>query len=229
MIKFENFHSDVNGNGGIGPINLEIRQGDIVAVIGRSGIGKTTLLRNIMMRSGELLSDKTRREKSSLIVSYLPQRPHLYSNITAQKFIDEVLRHQNSGEIDWLISHFQFQGKLGRKIHQLSGGELQRLLLICLIFRGSDLLLLDEPFAPLDYFLRVRLVELMNKKQTYSCVGSTIIVTHDVELALDCADKIICVRSKKNASEIKIIPNLIGNSMVEKTKMVKSILDYAFS
>ncbi|KIL48373.1 putative bacteriocin export ABC transporter [Jeotgalibacillus campisalis] len=150
-------------------INLSIERGEMVAIIGKSGKGKTTLL-NIMglitpQNKGELsvwgqknpsLNSKTtmmlRREK----IGYLFQNFGLVEDETVEWNLNLALEYKKlnkkskAEKISLLLEEFNLPHLANKKIYQLSGGEQQRIAIIRLILQGSSLILADEPTASLD-------------------------------------------------------------------------------
>ena len=169
-------------------LNLSIKKNKITVILGRSGCGKTTLLRLIAGLEGVSLGEIKFKEQAK--IGFVFQEPRLmpflnvYENIVfaLKKFeIDEV-------KIDRLIlmiglSDFKFAA-----VSQLSGGMSSRVSLARVLAYEANLILMDEPFAALDAFTRASMQAEILKLQA----GKTIIfVTHNVDEALYLADEII--------------------------------------
>lgn len=154
--------------------SLRIFPGEIYAVIGGNGSGKSTLLKVIcgMLRqtSGRV---KLRR---GLVPVYLPQNPcMLFTQDTAgQEAPAEYLERFGLAELS------------GRDPLDLSGGERQRLALAKLLSGKPELLLLDEPTKGMDAASKQELSGLLRSVAADGC--AVLLVTHDTELAADCAD-----------------------------------------
>ena len=154
--------------------SLRIFPGEIYAVIGGNGSGKSTLLKVIcgMLRqtSGRV---KLRR---GLVPAYLPQNPcMLFTQGTAgQEAPAEYLERFGLAELS------------GRDPLDLSGGERQRLALAKLLSESPELLLLDEPTKGMDAASKQELSRLLRDIAADGC--AVLLVTHDTELAADCAD-----------------------------------------
>ena len=155
-------------------VSLRIFPGEIYAVIGGNGSGKSTLLKVIcgMLRqtSGRV---KLRR---GLVPAYLPQNPcMLFTQDTAgQEAPAEYLERFGLAELS------------GRDPLDLSGGERQRLALAKLLSGKPELLLLDEPTKGMDAASKQELSGLLRSVAADGC--AVLLVTHDTELAADCAD-----------------------------------------
>ncbi|MBE3596969.1 MAG: ABC transporter ATP-binding protein [Hydrogenibacillus sp.] len=185
--------------------NLTVRQGEIVAVTGASGRGKTTLLRLIAglerPSRGTIELDGVRLSAPNAVVP--PERrgvgmvfqdyalfPHLtvYDNIGFGLF--RWSKDRRHGRIREMIRLVRLDGLEGRYPHELSGGQQQRVALARTLAPAPKLVLLDEPFSNLDPDLKAELIAdvraLLRAVQT-----TALIVTHDREDALTVADRMV--------------------------------------
>jgi iron(III) transport system ATP-binding protein len=190
-------------------VDLQVRRGELVAVLGPSGCGKTTLLRAIAghlpLRSGvisvgeRMLSTaghRVRPEKRG--VGWVPQEASLFPHLSVRENIAYGLRSgaAQRDRVDELTQLVGLTGLLDRAPHQLSGGQGQRVALARALAPRPDLLLLDEPFAALDRklraALRVDVARLLRDQHT-----TALLVTHDQEEALTLADRVLVLRDGK--------------------------------
>ena len=185
-------------------VNLIIKnEGEIISLLGPSGIGKTTILRSIAglqkLESGKIiLKNKTisspefnlEPEKRNIALSF--QDNSLFPNYTV---IDNInfgsKRNLNKNfkyKSEDLIEILKLQGLSHKFPHQISAGEAQRVSLARSLMSKPDLLLLDEPFSNIDQSLKDELQRDIKKilKETNM---TTIIVTHDSYEAFYLADK----------------------------------------
>lgn len=185
-------------------ISFEVGEGEIVAIIGPSGSGKTTILNLI---SG-LLKPTTGTIEVNGKIGYMFQRDHLfewrtiYRNVILSLEIQNKLTTENIGGVLRMLKTYGLWEFRNSKPSELSGGMRQRVALIRTLATSPDLLLLDEPFAALDYQTKLLVSEDMyriikNEKKT------TIMVTHDLSEAIAMSDRII-VLSDRPAEIIKI-------------------------
>lgn len=186
-------------------IHLKVRKGEIIAITGPSGCGKSTMLNLI---SGlEKATDGLVRVNGD--IGYMFQRDHLLEHRTVfkniilgleiikedknEKFINEVNRMLKSYGLDEFKNHYP---------KELSGGMRQRVALIRTLAVNPDILLLDEPFASLDYQTKIKVIDdiyqIIRKERK-----TAIIVTHDISEAISIADKVI-VMSKRPSSIKKV-------------------------
>ena len=185
-------------------VNLKIEnQGEIVSLLGPSGVGKTTILRTIAglqkLNSGEIFlknklisSDKTHIEPEKRNVALSFQDNSLFPNY---KVIDNInfgkKRTNGSGsiiDVNEIIKLLHIEPILEKFPHQISAGEAQRVSLARSLMSKPDLLLLDEPFSNIDQSLKDE-IQVSVKKLLKRINLTTIIVTHDSYEAFSMADK----------------------------------------
>jgi len=151
-------------------INFSIYSGDRIAVIGRNGTGKTTMINILLGRDTDFSGEVNLKTN----IGYLPQ----YYNYQSEKTVEEFLTEKtyNYGEFLKLMKKFGFEiNFLDRKIANCSGGEQTKLQLIRLLAAQKvDLLILDEPTNHLDLETRDWLASFLNDFE-----GSVIIISHD--------------------------------------------------
>lgn len=167
---------------------LTVRKGEFVALLGRSGTGKTTLLR-ILAGLEDATSGHLRITPRSSVVF---QEPRL---IQAQRvWKNVVLSTSRSDAVYRRALEALTEVGLGEKVRawpkSLSGGEAQRVGLARALFRSPELLLLDEPFGALDAFTRRTAQDLVTTLWQEHQVG-VLLVTHDIEEAVLLADRIV--------------------------------------
>ena len=185
-------------------VNLKIEnQGEIVSLLGPSGVGKTTILRTIAglqkLSSGEIFlksklisSDKTHIEPEKRNIALSFQDNSLFPNY---KVIDNInfgkKRANGSGsiiDVNEIIKLLHIEPILEKFPHQISAGEAQRVSLARSLMSKPDLLLLDEPFSNIDQSLKEE-IQVSVKKLLKRIKLTTIIVTHDSYEAFSIADK----------------------------------------
>jgi ABC-type nitrate/sulfonate/bicarbonate transport system ATPase subunit len=206
-------------------ISLEINKNDFVCVLGKSGCGKTTLLRIIAGldpgTSGEVKLDGNVIEGPHFSRCLVFQELNLYPWLTARENISLGLdirgdKKNKNKRIDQYIRLIGLKEEADRKPKQLSGGEQQRVALARALINKPDVLLLDEPFGKLDPAIRTELQdELLRIWQEERC--TVVFVTHDVEEAVYLATRLV-VMSKKPGRIQKTLNNPLGHPRVRTEK-----------
>ena len=182
--------------------SIDVNEGEIVTVLGDSGVGKTTLFRAI--NGLEKVSSGYIRLEGNLLSSafyHIPaeKRPigtifqdyALFPHLTVEKNIFYGLKKKYYDDffVKEVLGLLRVEGFLNRYIDQLSGGQKQRVSLARALVRKPKLLLMDEPFSNLDKNLRLQIRREL--KKTLIEIGSTVLlITHDPEEALSLSDKI---------------------------------------
>jgi len=185
-------------------VNLKIEnQGEIISLLGPSGIGKTTILRTLaglqklnsgkIFLKGKLISSKDihiEPEKRNIALSF--QDNSLFPNYTVIENINFGKKRANgngsSVDVKEIISILHIEPILEKYPHQISAGEAQRVSLARSLMSKPDLLLLDEPFSNIDQSLKEE-IQVSVKKLLKRIKLTTIIVTHDSYEAFSMADK----------------------------------------
>lgn len=200
------------GNFVVGPINLQIGRGEIVALIGPSGCGKTTLLRAIagMLESqgdiwvdGENISTLPIETRPTALVS---QTPVLFEGMSVRENVafglDDVRVSQAKRDdiIDIAMVNLDIFGLAERAADTLSGGQMQRVALARTLVRNPKVLLLDEPLSSVEPSLR-RGIRTDIVTQVRRGGITTLYVTHDLDEAFAVADRVIMM---SNGSLIQI-------------------------
>jgi zinc transport system ATP-binding protein len=172
-------------------VDLEVGAGEIVTVIGPNGAGKTTLVRLLLgleaADSGETL------RRPGLIVGYAPQRFAIDPAIplTAARFVAlgaQLDREAIAGALAEVGA-----GELAeRQLAELSGGELQRVILARALARLPGLLVLDEPLRGVDYAGAAELYALIARVRTLHNLG-VLLVSHDLHVVMAQSDRVVCL------------------------------------
>ena len=164
-------------------INFGLKKGSVVAILGASGVGKTTLLNVIAKRipvlSGEVTGDYGK-------VSYVFQEDRLVPNLTVEQNIRLVNKFADT---EGTLKELGLTEAKNLYPKQLSKGMAKRVSLARALSYKGDIMLLDEPFSNLDIAVKLKSEELFKtvaEKENLTAV----LVTHDVEEAIFVADEI---------------------------------------
>ena len=177
MLKIKNITKDYGNVKVLDGFSMDCPDTGIVALMGSSGIGKTTLF-NII--AGIEQADSGEIESTFKKISYKFQEPRLLSWLTARENMEAVLPADRRNEaIKWLDA-VELSDSSDKYPHELSGGMQQRVALARALAYQGDLLLLDEPFSAVDSDTKHILIDLTKE---YSKNHAVIIVTHDISEA----------------------------------------------
>ncbi|CAB9541675.1 hypothetical protein [uncultured Gammaproteobacteria bacterium] len=212
MLVVRNLFIQYQGNQVLQGFDLELAQGDIFALLGDSGSGKSSALHFIagldeahngsVVLDGKLLSDNGQHQtpSESRGVGMVFQDYALFPHMNVEKNIAFGIDHQSKREqqirVKELLSLVDLTGIEKKYSHQLSGGEQQRVALARALAPEPKLLLLDESFSSLDQKHRETLAkqvrDVLKKTNT-----TTILVTHDKAEAVAFSDRYGTIENQK--------------------------------
>ena len=170
--------------------SLELKKGEILAVMGPSGYGKTTLLRLV---AGLLKPQKGEIENTFEKTAYAFQESRLFPWLTVKENLLAVMGDKDENAKETVLECLELvelSDALDKYPSELSGGMKSRASLARALAFGGDLFLFDEPFAALDEDLRHSLAEKI-KEYIQTRGASAILVTHNKEDAENIADRIL--------------------------------------
>jgi len=195
-------------------INLAIEKGKFIAVIGKNGIGKSTLLRTLSKVQNPLhgtiflnekkINDYTNNDLATTLSLVLTERlPE--SQLTVFELIAlgrqpytnwmDTLSEVDNRKIQWAIEQTEIKHLQNKRFYELSDGQLQRVLIARALAQDTEIIVLDEPTAHLDMHHTFKIFSLL--KKLVDVTEKTIIIsTHQVNLAVDLADELIVFSNK---------------------------------
>ncbi len=192
LVKCNNLCKEFDKKQILDNINLSIPKGKIIGLLGKNGMGKTTLIKLIndllTPTSGEILINGEKPGvNSKKIISYLPERTYLDKSMKVSQiitFFEEFYENFNKEKAIKLLKDLDLD--INAKISKMSKGMQEKLQLILVMSREAELYILDEPLGGVDPATRDYILDtiLLNFKEGASLIISTHIIS-DIERILD--------------------------------------------
>ena len=233
ILSIKNLSFNYPNNKILKDINIHVDKGEVVSILGGSGVGKTTLFNIVAginpLQSGEISikgnTDYKGRVSYMLQKDLLLEHKTIIQNIILPLLIRKINKKEAEEEAIKNLKLFNLYEYKDKYPSELSGGMRQRVALLRTYMFKEELFLLDEPFSALDAITKISLhswyLEIQNKLDI-----TTLLITHDIDEAIDLSDRIYIIKNKPGeiVSEIKI--NLDENNQDEqKLKYKKEILN----
>lgn len=191
LILLDNVSVEIKHQKILHNVSLSINTNQIVTLLGPNGAGKSTLVKVILGLIPYTSGKITRLD--NLTIGYVPQSIKLNPTlpITVKRFMC-LNKQLNNKNILNILSMVKAEYLIDKSMHQLSGGELQRVLLAQALAKRPQLLILDEPTQGVDVNGQVLLYDLIsNAKTQFNC--GILMVSHDLHLVMAKTDEVICL------------------------------------
>ncbi|WP_027858538.1 zinc ABC transporter ATP-binding protein ZnuC [Marinobacterium jannaschii] len=172
-------------------INLEVHRDCITTLIGPNGAGKTSVVR-IVLGLNKASTGNVWRE-AGLRIGYMPQKLQIDQTfpLTVQRFL-QTTQCKDKQQMQQALDEVGAGHLLSQSIHNLSGGETQRILLARALLRDPNLLVLDEPVQGVDINGQIELYDLISRiRQQRKC--GVLMISHDLHLVMSATDHVICM------------------------------------
>jgi sulfonate transport system ATP-binding protein len=219
-----------NGVHALSNLNLQVAQGEIIAIVGGSGCGKSTLLRLIagldLPTDGSITVDGERISAPHPAIGMVFQEPRLLPWLTVERNIafgiDQLPKDEQHRRVAQALSLIGLEGYGKRLPKELSGGQAQRVAIARALVAQPKALLMDEPFSALDPMTRHDLQgQVIDLWKAYK--PTMVMVTHDAEEAVALADRVIVMASKPGriADEILIVSGRPRDRREDSFEMAK--------
>ena len=171
-------------------ISFEISQGQIVTLIGPNGSGKTTTAKMILNIMNE---DEGQITRNTDKMAYVPQKINIDWTMPL-RVIDfmKITNNLNNNQVIESLTTTGVDKLLYNQIHNLSGGEFQRVLIARAIAKKPDLLVLDEPVQGVDYNGEIALYNLI-KKISINLNCGILLISHDMHFVMSTTDHVVCL------------------------------------
>lgn len=198
--------------------SLKIKAKEKVCLFGPNGSGKTTLAKVMtgylkpqegkIYVNGKNINDLKPEERSGLITYSAFDQSVVYSEKKLVDFIKlGAFNRKDDGlvdkEIDFLLKIFNLDNHLTQVISTLSAGELQRAIIVQTLLLKPKIIIFDEPTAHLDIYWQANLMSAIDR-YSYGFLETSIYILHDLNLALNNFQRIICLSNGEIALDLKI-------------------------
>ena len=226
LIEFKNIRKDFKNKTILKDITLKINRGELVAIIGSSGCGKTTTLkminRLIKPTSGKIFINGEDIASKDVIklrrnIGYVIQQTGLFPHLTIRENIEMIPKVEKLNKASIEKRTLELMDMVGlnsndfldRYPTELSGGQQQRVGVARAFATNPEIILMDEPFSALDPITRVQLQEELIDLQS-NLKRTIVFVTHDMDEAIKIADK-ICIMNKGEIVQYDTPENILKN------------------
>tara|TARA_R110002072_G_scaffold29_10_gene196 strand:- start:2183 stop:3013 length:831 start_codon:yes stop_codon:yes gene_type:complete len=195
-------------------ISIQLAKGEFVGILGKNGIGKSTLLRTLTGVQDAISGDVIINEKniksynykelstiiSLVLTEQLPDSQLTVFDLVAlgrQPYTNWVgkLEKKDLEKIRWALEQTETAALAHRYFYELSDGQLQRVLIARALAQDTQIIMLDEPTAHLDMHHTIKIFQLL-KKLSQETNKTIIMTTHEVNLAIKGADQLILLTEK---------------------------------
>ena len=191
-------------------VSLEVAQGEMVCLVGRSGCGKTTLFHGLaglttpksgrVLLHGEDVTGKPGRVSYMLQKDLLLPQRTIIDNVCLPLLLSGTPKREARAKAEPLFERFGLAGTERSYPSQLSGGMRQRAALLRTYLMDNDVVLMDEPFSALDALTR-RDMRGWFLSMVSDLGISCVLITHDVDEAVEMADRIVVMRGRPTEGE----------------------------
>ena len=183
-------------------VDLDIAPGEFVALVGASGSGKSTLLRALAGIDHEAQGEGEIAVPERISVVFQDARLLPWKRVLANATLGLTGADVRARGVA-ALAEVGLAGREDAWPHELSGGEQQRVALARSLTREPELLLADEPFGALDALTRLRMHALL-KRLSETHQPAVLLVTHDVDEAIELADRVVLLEAGRIAADIAV-------------------------
>lgn len=173
-------------------INLELKKGEITTLIGPNGGGKTSIARILIgilkASSGEVFISKNAK------IGYMPQKLEIEKTIPLRviDFLNLSATAEAMARLEAMAKKLLIENILEKSIHKISGGELQKALLVKTLINNPDILVLDEPTQYMDIAAQAEFYQVIEEiREQKNC--AILIISHDLHIVMQKTNQVVCI------------------------------------
>jgi len=210
VIEVQHLTVSYNARPALLDVSVSIEADQLVGVIGPNGAGKSTFIKALLgfvkPDLGIIRINGDHAQKAKGQVAYVPQRgavdwdfPITVREVALMGRYQQIPWHSSPGKADWeharqALEMVRMEAFADRQIGQLSGGQQQRVFMARALAQGSDILLLDEPFAGVDAATERAILDVLDRAKKS---GKTLVVVHhDLSTAAEYFDKLLLIKQR---------------------------------
>ena len=219
IAQIQNLSLDFKGKKLFKNLNFNILENKSTALLGSSGVGKSTLLRCIADLEIENITDGKIILKEGTNIAWLSQENSLFpwlsilDNVQLYHHLKGTKTKQTLQKAKELLSQVNMSAHQNKKTYELSGGQKQRVAIARTLMQEANLILMDEPFSALDAITKIQLQDLTCELLKNKTV---VLVTHDPQEAIKLANHIYIFKNQpviieEVASLQGTLPHLLSN------------------
>ncbi len=178
-------------------INFTVEKGEVVAIIGPNGSGKSSLLKAILgliefKGKIDVLGQPVKKVLKE--IGYVPQRYNFDASfpLTVEEFLRLSLQKGNEDQMEYALKEVEMTDFRNKMLGELSGGQLQRVLIARALLNKPEILFLDEPTAGIDMEAERNFYELV-KHLNDEHELTIVMVSHEVNMVYKFADQVLCL------------------------------------
>jgi len=190
LVKLENASVEKNKKILVKHISLEVKQGEIVTLIGPNGSGKTTTAKMVLGINKNFEGSVQRYTNH---IGYVPQK--IIIDWTLPVRVNDFMQLTskiNPEEVNEALSFTGVDHLKNKNLNELSGGEFQRVLIARAIAKKPELLVLDEPVQGVDFKGEISLYELIRSISERTNCG-ILLISHDLHVVMSATDYVVCL------------------------------------
>jgi zinc transport system ATP-binding protein len=187
----------INGNAILRNVTFGVDKGDVVSIIGPNGSGKTTLVRamlGMMDHKGEVLLEGRPLRHQFARVGYVPQRFDFDRTfpLSVSEFLELPIARPDESWRAEALREFSVDVLLKQKLGTLSGGQMQRTLIVAALLKKPEVLILDEPTSGVDLEGVASFYELVRHiNQEHSI--TVMLISHEINMVFTTSTKVVCL------------------------------------
>ena len=201
MLEIQGLSKSYGKNMAVDNVGFTVPDGQVGILLGPNGAGKSTIIKSIagLLRYKGVIRIQglpARTVEAKKVFAYVPEIPNMFDALTVREHIEYVRIAYNSGitddEVEQILKEFEMDDKLDRRLCDLSGGELQRVLLAVATHPAPELLILDEPVSGIDSNGMSVFYEKLDKLKRERDMA-ILMVSHDLHYVAQHADKMLLI------------------------------------